>query len=251
MADGPWWREIFDEDYLKAYGRQLDADRTEREAGALWELLGLEAGARLLDLCCGQGRHSALWAARGARVAGLDLSAPLLRAAPEAGGFDRVRADMREVPFHDASFDAACSFFTAFGYFEDEEENWRVLREAARVLRPGGAFLIEVMNRDSHLPGTGMHPRWWTEGEGVLMLDEIAFLPGTSRIENRRTLRFEDGRRREERFSVRAYSAHELRTALLAAGFGDPEIFGSILEREEPFHPTRSRRLVLLAHREG
>jgi len=251
MTEKPWWDEMFDDDYLRAYARSLTPERTEAEAEGIRRLLPLDPGARLLDLCCGQGRHAALLAARGVRVTGLDRSRAMLRAAPGLPGFGRVRGDMRSLPFPAGSFDAACNIFTAFGYFEEEEENRGVLREVLRVLRPGGAFLLETINRDAILPGGGLAPRMWEEGEGLFMLDEHTFHAETSRIENRRILLFADGRRREVTFSVRCYSAHELAAALKGAGFEAVRIAGSLREPDAPFHPTQSRRLVAVARRPG
>ena len=58
-----------------------------------------------------------------------------------------MHADYRELPFADASFDAALNLFTSLGYLGDEEDT-RVLREIGRVLRPGGRLVIEILHRD-------------------------------------------------------------------------------------------------------
>ena len=58
-----------------------------------------------------------------------------------------MRADYRELPFRDASFDAALNLFTSLGYLGDEEDT-RVLAEIRRVLRPEGRLVIETMHRD-------------------------------------------------------------------------------------------------------
>ena len=57
--------------------------------------------------------------------------------------------DMRRLPFADASFDAVLNLFHAFGYLEDETQDELVLAEVARVLAPGGRFLLEVANREA------------------------------------------------------------------------------------------------------
>jgi len=58
----------------------------------------------------------------------------------------RAAGDMRCLPFAAASFDWVLNFFTSFGYFEKERENFQVLEEIVRVLVPGGRFLIDIMN---------------------------------------------------------------------------------------------------------
>src|SRR5207237_6807952 len=109
--------------------------------------LELAPGARVLDLACGHGRHSARLARRGFDVTGLDVSASSLELARETEpAAEYVEGDMRELPFEDASFDAAINLFTAFGYFDDEAADQRVLHEVARVLRSGASFLLDTVH---------------------------------------------------------------------------------------------------------
>ena len=69
-----------------------------------------------------------------------------LLARMRANGLPRVAGDMRRLPFKGESFDWVLNFFTSFGYFERERENFRVLEEIVRVLVPEGRFLIDLMN---------------------------------------------------------------------------------------------------------
>ena len=89
----------------------------------------------VLDLACGTGRHTEALRGRGFRALGVDLSLTLLARRP---GLPRVGGDMRRLPFAGGSFDWVLNFFTSFGYFESERENFRVLQEVVRVLAPGG-----------------------------------------------------------------------------------------------------------------
>jgi SAM-dependent methyltransferase len=80
-----------------------------------------------------------------------------------------VQADYRELPFADESFDAAINLFTSLGYFGDEEDA-RAVGEIARVLRPDGRLVIEIMHRDAlvlRFRDTG----WHMVGEGRLLLE--------------------------------------------------------------------------------
>jgi SAM-dependent methyltransferase len=98
-------------------------------------LIGEGRGA-ILDLGCGTGVYSAALAERGWNVTGVDLSEDMLRRARERG-VSVVRANATELPFEEASFDAAVSIFT----HSDFEDFPAALREVARVLRTGAPFV--------------------------------------------------------------------------------------------------------------
>src|SRR5687767_12215848 len=131
--------EVFDADYLFFY-EPLFADVTEADVDVIWRLLKLEPDMAVLDLACGHGRIANRLAERGARVTGLDSNALFLDharrdAASRDIQVDYVEGDMRLLPSTNERFDRVLSWFTSFGYFDDQD-NRRVLHEAHRVLRP-------------------------------------------------------------------------------------------------------------------
>src|SRR5919106_2681642 len=141
--------QVFDEDYLYFYESALADERSDAETEVIWQLVGLEAGMDLLDLGCGHGRIANRLAARGCRVTGLDATPLFLeraRADAEERGVEveYLEGDMRELPWTER-FDRVLNWFTAFGYFDDDE-NRHVLREVHRALKPGGLVAIENNN---------------------------------------------------------------------------------------------------------
>jgi len=135
-----WYEKAFQREYLDLYYNRDDKSAKAEPEFAVGAL-GLQEKSRILDIACGGGRHARALEALGHDVVGLDLSSDLLAA---ADGVTRVRGDMRALPF-EGSFDAATSFFTSFGYF-DEEGNRAVLRTAASALRPGGVYMLDFLN---------------------------------------------------------------------------------------------------------
>src|ERR1039458_4804289 len=69
-----WYVDFFRGDYLNVYGHTFTEERAEKESTFVASALELKPGASVLDLCCGQGRHSIQLAKRGLRVTGLDLN---------------------------------------------------------------------------------------------------------------------------------------------------------------------------------
>jgi SAM-dependent methyltransferase len=144
-----WWDADAD-DYLAEHGRDIgEADfvwcpEGLREADA--RLLGEVAGLRVLEVGCGSAPCARWLATQGAHPVALDLSAAMLRHAAALGAatglaVPLVQAGAEHLPFADASFDAACSAFGAVPFVAEPE---RVMREVARVLRPGGRWVFAV-----------------------------------------------------------------------------------------------------------
>jgi SAM-dependent methyltransferase len=219
LDERPWYSGFFDDDYLRVFGPVLPEERTAAEVDGVVTQLGLGPGACLLDLCCGPGRHAVPLARLGFRVTGLDLSRRLLAEAAAGHGepVGLVAADMRRLPFADASFDAVLNLFHAFGYLEDETQDELVLAEVARVLVPGGRFLLEVANREALV--RGWHDSDVTRhDDGLVVLQERTLDLRSSRDLVRYTLLHPDGRRTSHDTSIRLYTLTELAAMLDRAG---------------------------------
>jgi SAM-dependent methyltransferase len=234
--------ELFDEDYLWFMEDALE-ERSDAEVELILRLLELPDGASVLDAPCGHGRIANRVSAIGCRVTGLDSSRLFLDIARERGpDVEYVEGDLRDMPF-DGRFDAAISWFSSFGYFDDEG-NRRVLEGFRRALKPGGKLLIEQASREmlvANIPPSGQAV-WMTERGDDLQIDKVTFDPVAGRSNTERII-VRDGKVRRTGFSLAQPTAAELVEMLHDAGFEDVRAF----DESGGEFTTKSRRLLLLA----
>ncbi len=210
-------------------------------------LLDFPPGSRVLDLCCGPGLFLVPLAARGYRVTGVDLSPAMLERAEavcraaDAGPADvtLVREDMLTYTAPDA-YDVILNVFTSFGYFEDADDNFQVLRNAWQSLAPGGRLLVDVMGKEV-LAGWIGRPQAVDLPDGSYVVQRDTVLDSWRRLRTDWTLvRGESARTASIRSFL--YSAAELHGLFVAAGFVDVECFGDF---DGGPYDQSSRRLIV------
>ncbi len=216
---GEWYRDFFGPDYLKAYG-----PRNRREAPAevafIETALEMRTSGLYLDLCCGEGRHAVPLAGKGYRMVGVDLSPSLLAAAARSAcrswpGCRFVRADAGKLPFRDL-FDGVYCWFTSFGYSSSPFQDRAVLSEVRRVLRPGGIFLLEVLNHDFLVD----HPREKKRilGDGCYLISEMEFCAVSGIATTRKVIHYPSGMSKPYLLTTRIYRLGERAKMFFAAG---------------------------------
>lgn len=147
-----WWHSFFDLDYLAIWQQVFPPETNSQQAAAIWEMLGLQPGCRILDAPCGWGRLSLPLAHLGAEVCGVDQSQTMLaaaeagRAALPAQRLRYLRHDLRQ-PLPESGVDVALNVFTSFGY-GSEDDDLAIFRTLRAALRPGGRILVETNHRD-------------------------------------------------------------------------------------------------------
>ena len=222
------WDDLFDESYMRTYLPFLDGERAVSEAKAAAALAGVPEGGEILDCPCGFGRHALVLADAGYRVTGVDRSEVQLAEAERrragASGPRLVRADYRELPFDDASFDAVLCLFTSLGYLP-RDEDVAVLAEFRRVLRPRGTLIVELMHRD-RLARSFRARDWDSDPAGGLVVREREFDLVAGTVSNHQLYIPLEGERISRRFVVRVYTAGEWAAMAREAGFADVECLG-------------------------
>ena len=250
QTDAPWYETFFSDTYLEIFSHHLTADRAVKEADFVESTLGLNAGDKVLDLCCGQGRHAILLAKRGLQVTAQDLNGEYLKSAQEVAASEGVdlaivNSDMREIPF-DGYFDAIINMFTAFGYLESEEEDAKVLRQVAKALKPGGQLLLDLLNREWVVLNY-IQNEWRKAADGTIFLERRELDLETSRNRVTVTIVSPAGETRQiTSFEIRLYTLTEIIAMLDRAGLAFAGVYGGF--DGEPYS-IASRRMVVVARR--
>ena len=239
--EADWFEEWFGEDYLHIYQH-----RDEMEAERAIELIATNlAGRRIdtvLDLACGAGRHTRVLRERWWTV-GLDLSMSLLKIArKESSDAPYVRADMRELPFAESSFDLVVNLFTSFGYFGDDSEHVRVLACVGAAMKHGGTLVIDFLNASQVRRDLVAYDE--RVENGITIEQRRTISPDDRFVEKTIRLR-ESGKEYIER--VRLLSPRDLQRMLIATGFKIAKLFGDYSGGD---WSEDSPRTILFASRE-
>ena len=241
--DSEWWRTWFGPSYLELYDETL-RERTPVEIDQLVRFLQLRPPLRILDLPCGQGRHAIELAGRGYDVTGVDLSPYLLdvaKARAKEAGL-RVRwllGDMRDA-INGEAFDVILNLFTSFGYFADEADDRRVVRAAGSMLKPGGRFLVEVIN-GARIMANFEEREWFTVGQTAVM-ERRSLDASARRMVVERTVNSTNGTEVNVH-ALRLYGGRELLKMLTEEGFERVDLYGDW--NREPLTPESLRVLAV------
>ncbi|MGH0945622.1 class I SAM-dependent methyltransferase [Bacillus mycoides] len=141
-----WYKKAFQKDYLKIYSHKTDFE-AKKELEILLSSISLKSKSKILDLCCGNGRHSRWIEKQGFQVTGVDLSTALLQEAIRLSPAQilYLSCDMRSLPFT-SEFDLIIQLFTSFGYFSNDEENNLVLKNVYKSLKMNGYYILDYLN---------------------------------------------------------------------------------------------------------
>ena len=192
---------------------------------------------KVLDLCCGFGRITLELARRGFNATGVDLCRSYLETAKENAlqeklEIDFIENDVRSYKSKEA-FDLVINLYNSFGYFENPDDDFILVKNAFNSLKAGGAFIIDVLGKE--IAVRDYNEAEWFERAGYMVLTETNPLDSWSSIWNRWIL-ITNNKHWEKELTQRLYSASELRSLLYKAGFAIVEIYGNWDEGEYNQH---------------
>ena len=146
-SSSPWYQVWFDSPWYNLLYRNRDESEAIRFIDRLADYLKPLPESTILDLACGQGRHSRRLVQLGFDVTGIDLSPQNILAARarENDFLSFFEHDMR-LPFRINYFQYIFNFFTSFGYFEYQRDNLQCLVSIRKGLKPSGILVIDFLN---------------------------------------------------------------------------------------------------------
>lgn len=147
MQEHTWFSEWFNSPYYHLLYSHRDEVEAKEFITRLIEHLQPHAGASMLDVGCGRGRHSRQLAALGFKVTGIDVAPENISFAQKTASTDLTFQvhDMRNT-FCAHCMDFVFNFFTSFGYFDSAHEHERALHTMATALKKGGILVLDYVN---------------------------------------------------------------------------------------------------------
>ncbi len=246
-----WWNRIFNSLYLKTDADVVDDNRiTHQEIDRFIEILKLAPEHKILDLCCGQGRHSMELARRGfIEVEGLDRSHYLIQRAKTQARKESLKlrfkeGDARKLPYPADTFDTVMILGNSFGYFDTIHDDLRVLKEVFRIIKPRGRILIDVADGDFIRRNFEARSWEWIDKK-YFVCRERSLSVDQQRLISREVITHVDkGVMADQFYAERLYTAESIIDLLKDAGFVDVEVNGGLVPESQ-----RNQDLGMMAQR--
>lgn len=223
-VDPDWWKTLFDDVYLLTDARSVgDEGLTRLEVDVICELLPLDRGQKVLDLCGGQGRHSFELCKRGFEACTLvDYSRSLTDAAREKAKEKQyplkvVRCDARQIDHAPNQFDHALIMGNSLGYIQEPDADKKILSEAYRVLQTDGWLLVDVT--DGAAVKKTFTPNAWHEVGDDTVVCRQRELKENVVCARELVVSKKQGMIRDRTYAVRLYEPQDLFSLLESTGF--------------------------------
>ncbi len=238
-----------DDDFWETWENIMFTEKRRRAIPAavdnIISLLNLNPELKILDLCCGIGRHSLELSRRGYSVVGVDRTKQYIdRAKEDAAREDLltefVCQDMLSFRRND-SFDVVINMSSSVGFFENHDDPSKVLENIFRSLKPKGRVFFDMAGKE--LIVRDFSPRTWKSGDFGYALYEDHPIDEWRKMKHRWTHIAKDGTTKTWEFTGFIYSAEELRTMLIQTGFHDIQVFGSL---EGIPYDHNAKRLIVI-----
>jgi SAM-dependent methyltransferase len=246
---------FFDSEYWEAnrsfIWSKKRIEMSDTAAANIPKLLEMKPGESILDLACGFGRYSLPLAKLGYSVTGIDLNPSFIEeASTKASEMDlNVQfkcVDMREY-IEPERFENIIIMYNSFGYFQDPEDDRKVIENCYQSLKPGGKLILQVVTRDFVVAFRFNRKSrdWFEDSDGTIRLEETTVNDDWT-WRTTKWILIKGSERREYTYGMRLYSTSEYIDLFTSSGFINPKTFGGISGR--PYDKEKDH-LVLVVHK--
>ncbi|MES2811364.1 MAG: class I SAM-dependent methyltransferase [Bacteroidota bacterium] len=234
-----WFETWFDSPYYHILYKDRDDTEAQLFMDNLTHYLNLPEEAKILDLACGKGRHAIYLNQLGFDVTGVDLSENSITEASKSST-DTLRFKVHDMREHtEEKYDAVFNLFTSFGYFENEEDNFKTLVAIKESLTEYGFAVIDFMN--ANYVSNNLVPEEVKTVEGIDFHIKRYVKDGHICKE----IYFEDqGQKFHFTEKVRALTLQDFETMMEKADIYLLDIFGDYKLRK--FFKNESERLIMI-----
>lgn len=238
-----WYIEAFGKWYPIVY-QHRDEKEAEEQVNFVISELELMSNNKVLDLCCGYGRHLRFLKQRIPFTVGADLSVDLLDHAKKLLSNETylVRCDVRFLPFQSNTFDTVLNLFTSFGYFEEDKDNARQIQQVSTILKPGGYFFLDYINPIQAQKIKMLHT---TKEVQDYTIDEIRWYEHTSKLLKKKVEVYNENKQLMTSYteSIKIYSIEEITEMLSKHQLSILKIYGNY--QKENFTNESSRLIII------
>ncbi len=230
-----WWKTLFNSIYLKTDDDVVSQRNTINDVDLIIEHTGVNKDDNILDICCGQGRHSIELSKRGYNhVTGIDRSRYLIKVAKKRAEQNSLKkivfleGDARKIPLPTNSQDVVLLMGNSFGYFDKKEEDIVIINEIKRLLRPYGSLALDITDGDWLLKNFEPRSWEWIDGNYLVCRERNLSSKGDRIISREVVIHAEKGIIADQFYAERFYSLNKIQSLLEENGFIDIKYHGNV-----------------------
>ncbi len=251
-----WWRKLFNALYVKTDGDVVEnAENTRREVDFIVQSAAIQTHSSILDLCCGQGRHSLELARRGFKnVLGVDRSRYLIRLAKKRAQNEALpvvfkEGDARNPRLTENTFDCVTVMGNSFGYFSNKTDDEKVLTTIGKLLRPSGQLVLDITD-GAYMAEHFERRSWeWIDVHHFVCRERSISKEGDRLISREVIVNDETGVLADQFYAERLYTRESITKLLEKTGFRNVRHHGtaeSVSDRDQDLG-MMARRILLTA----
>lgn len=246
-----WWRTLFNAVYLTTDGDVVENDdNTTHEIESLVKAVDISKSDEILDLCCGQGRHSIELARRGFNyLTGIDRSGYLIRLARRRAKSSYLQikfkeGDARRISLPESSRDCVLLMGNSFGYFDQEEDDIAVLLAIKKVLKSEGKIVLDLTDGDWIKKNYEPRSWEWIDKNQFVCRERSISQDGDRLISREVVVHAERGVIADQFYAERLYSKERIKQLLEDVGFHKVKLHDELTALS-----TRDEDLGMMARR--